>query len=249
MLGAWPVGPDRLKQYVTKALREAKTHSSWINTNAEYENRVLSFVDSLYSNKRFLNDFLKFQEKIAYFGALSSLSQLVLKITSPGVPDFYRGTDIWDLSLADPDNRRPVDFRTRVEMLAALKENARPEQLLDSWDDGRLKLYVTWKLLNFRRAHPDLFSQGEYIPLSVTGPGADHIIAFARHLHDEWCVVAVPRLIANLRRPKNIWERTSIHLPAAGPSRWANILTQESIAPPSSAASLFATLPLAAIAP
>lgn len=248
MLGAWPVAPDRVKQYVTKALREGKTHSSWINTNAEYENRVLSFVDSLYENKRFMNDFLKFQEKIAYFGALSSLSQLVLKITSPGVPDVYRGTEVWDLSLADPDNRRPVDFRTRVEMLAALNENVSPGQLLDSWYDGRLKLYVTWKLLNFRRAHPDLFSQGEYIPLSVTGPGADHIIAFARNLHDEWCVVTVPRLIAKFGRGKNIWKGTSIQLPQGSPSRWENILTGEDISSPVPAAALFATLPFAAIA-
>ncbi|HSU89791.1 MAG TPA: malto-oligosyltrehalose synthase, partial [Terriglobia bacterium] len=174
MLGAWPIEADRLKQYVTKALREGKTHSSWINVNEDYERRALSFVDSLYANERFLKDFTRFEEKIAYFGALSSLAQLVLKITSPGVPDFYRGTDVWDLSLADPDNRRPVDFNSCVSMLAELKNEAKPADLLTHWTDGRLKLWATWKLLNFRRDYPDLFLHGEYIPLHVSGPGADH---------------------------------------------------------------------------
>jgi (1->4)-alpha-D-glucan 1-alpha-D-glucosylmutase len=249
MLGAWPIESDRLKQYVRKALREGKTHTSWINTDEKYENRVLSFVDSLYANKAFLTDFEQFQKKVAYFGALSSLSQLVLKITSPGVPDFYRGTDIWDLSLADPDNRRPVDFSSRVEILTTLQKKVSPGQLHKSWADGRLKLYVTWKLLNFRRAHSDLFLQGEYIPLQVTGPRADHIIAFARHVHDEWCVVAVPRLLAKLGRGKNIWEDTSIQLPPDAPSHWTNILTSGEVDSPMTAAALFPTLPHAVLKP
>src|SRR5207244_6645251 len=157
MLGAWPVDPDRLKQYVTKALREGKTHTNWIEINRSYEARVLSFIDRLYTNKAFLKEFMRLQDKVAYFGALSSVSQLVLKITSPGVPDFYRGTDVWDLSLADPDNRRPVDFNSRVSVLEELKNEAKPADLLKHWTDGRLKLWTTWKLLNFRRDRSDLF--------------------------------------------------------------------------------------------
>jgi (1->4)-alpha-D-glucan 1-alpha-D-glucosylmutase len=250
MLGAWPIEPDRLKQYVTKALREGKTHTSWLNIDERYERRVLSFVDSLYVNRHFLIDFERFQKKIAYFGALSSVSQLVLKITSPGIPDFYRGTDVWDLSLADPDNRRPVDFSSRKEMLAALANNSSPRQLLKSWADGRLKLYVTHKLLQFRRAQADLFLQGEYIPLSVRGSRSDHIIAFARRLHDDWCIIAVPRLLAKLGRGKNVWQDTSIQWPDGSPSRWVNILTQEKIfAKEAPAASrLFTTLPCAVLA-
>jgi (1->4)-alpha-D-glucan 1-alpha-D-glucosylmutase len=249
MLGAWPIEPDRLKQYVTKALREGKTHTSWLNINEEYENGVLSFVDSLYANEEFLSDFKRFQKKIARYGALSSLSQLVLKITSPGIPDVYRGTDLWDLSLADPDNRRPVDFSSRVEILGTLKTRANPRQLLKSWADGRIKLYITWKLLSFRRAHTDLFLEGEYIPLRVTGPRNDHIIAFARHVHSDWCVVAVPRLFGKLRRHKNIWQGTSIQLPAETPSRWTNVLTDESISGKLAASTLFATLPFAVLTP
>jgi (1->4)-alpha-D-glucan 1-alpha-D-glucosylmutase len=249
MLGAWPIEPDRLKQFATKALREGKTHTSWLNINKEYENRVLSFVDSLYANEEFLSDFKRFQKKIARFGALSSLSQLVLKITSPGIPDFYRGADLWDLSLVDPDNRRPVDFSSRIEMLAALKRKASPRQLLKSWADGRIKLYITWKLLTFRRAHRDLFLEGEYIPLRVTGPHSDHIVAFARRVHSDWCVVAVPRLFGKLLRRKNIWQGTSVQLPAEAPSRWTNVLTDESISAGLTASVLFATLPFAVLTP
>ena len=250
MLGAWPIEPDRLKQYVTKALREGKTHTSWLNVDERYERRVLSFVDSLYVNQEFLTDFQRFQKKIAYFGALSSLSQLVLKITSPGTPDIYRGTDVWDLSVADPDNRRPVDFPLRIKTLAALENMSSPRHLLKSWADGRLKLYMMQKLLRFRRAHADLFLQGEYIPMSVTGRRSDHVIAFARRVHDDWCVVAVPRLLAKLGRGKNIWQDTSIRWPAGSPSRWTNILTNENISGEEApASSLFATLPFAVLAP
>ena len=247
MLGAWPIGADRLKRYVTKALREGKTHTSWISTNEEYERRVLSFIDSLYTNDEFLKDFTPLQKKIARFGRLSSLSQLVLKITSPGVPDFYRGTEIWDLSLSDPDNRRPIEFSSRIQMLENLKKNAEPQNLLKDVADGRLKLYVTWKLLNFRRRHSHLFLRGEYIPLRVTGSRANNVIAFARHLHDDWSVVAVPRLIAKLDRARNVWKDTSIELPPDAPTRWLNTLTNEELSSPVSASALFSTLPLAVL--
>jgi (1->4)-alpha-D-glucan 1-alpha-D-glucosylmutase len=246
MLGAWPIEADRLKQYVTKALREGKTHTSWIDINEDYEGRVLAFVDLLYGNEEFLKDFTPFQEKIAYFGALSSLSQLVLKITSPGVPDFYRGTDIWDFSLADPDNRRPVEFSSRIQMLGDL-QSADLKELLEHWDDGRLKLYVTRKLLNFRRKHADLFLHGEYIPLHVNGAHANHIIAFARHLHDDWCVVAVPRLLAKLSREKDMWRNTSIEMPDTKATAFVNVLTDRDVSSPASVSALFGTLPLAVL--
>jgi len=247
MLGAWPIEADRLKQYVTKALREGKTHTSWIDIDEGYEKHVLCFVDSLYANEAFLKDFTQFHAKIAYYGALSSLSQLVLKITSPGIPDFYRGTDAWDFSLADPDNRRPVDFSARIEMLEQLKNHADPRELLKCWADGRLKVYVTWKSLNFRREHSDLFLHGEYIPLRVEGPRANHLIAFARRLHDDWCVIAVPRLLVKLGRGRNLWQDTSIELPAEAPVDWTNILTSGEVSAPLSASALFSTLPLAVL--
>ncbi len=247
MLGAWPIEPERLKQYVLKALREGKTQTSWININEDYERRVLSFIDLLYAHERFLTDFGRFQRKIAYFGALSSLAQLVLKITSPGIPDFYRGTEIWDLSLADPDNRRPVDFDCRIRLLEQLETQVDPRELLKSWPDGRLKLYVTWKLLNFRREHSDLFLHGEYIPLRVTGSCADHIIAFARRLHDNWCIVAVSRLLAKLSRRKNTWRDTSVEMPGGAPTCWTNVLTREEADKELVASELFSVLPVAVL--
>jgi (1->4)-alpha-D-glucan 1-alpha-D-glucosylmutase len=184
-----------------------------------------------------------------YFGAMSSLSQLVLKITSPGVPDFYRGTDVWNFSLADPDNRRPVNFSQRIAMLEDLKNKANPRELLRCWEDGRLKLFVTWKLLNFRRTHADLFTEGDYTPLAVTGSRASHVIAFSRRVHNDSCIVVVPRLLAKLRREKNGWQDTSIQQPIEGPSKWTNILTNEDVGSPLSAVALFATLPFAVLAP
>jgi (1->4)-alpha-D-glucan 1-alpha-D-glucosylmutase len=251
MLGAWPIDPDRLKQYVTKALREGKTHTNWMEINRSYETRVLSFIDRLYANNAFLKDFLRLQEKLAYFGALSSVSQLILKIASPGVPDFYRGTDVWDLSLADPDNRRPVDFAARAEMLRTLKEHSDPAELLTNWRDGRMKLYITWKALQFRRSHADLFREGEYLPLHVAGAKENHIIAFVRRYRDQWCFVAVPRLMARLARRRTaplgekMWRDTMVELPMDAPSQWTNILTGETASTPLYASQLFSTLPFA----
>jgi (1->4)-alpha-D-glucan 1-alpha-D-glucosylmutase len=252
MLGAWPIEPERLKQYVTKALREGKVHTSWIDVNEDYERGVLSFVDSLYTNERFLKDFHPLQEKLAYFGALGSLAQLVLKMTSPGVPDLYRGTELWDLSLADPDNRRPIDFSSRPDMLNGLQRNADPASLLKHWPDGRLKMFATSKLLHFRRDHPDLFTNGEYIPLHVTGARAEHVIAFARHLQDAWCIVAVSRMCASLTRVgaapigKKVWKDTKIELPAGAAGMGKDIFTNQEVLI-QSVRDLFGILPLAVV--
>jgi (1->4)-alpha-D-glucan 1-alpha-D-glucosylmutase len=249
MLGAWPIEPERLKQYVTKALREAKTHTSWTDLNEGYEKSVLCFVDSLYGNEAFLKDFTRLQKKLAYFGALSSLAQLVLKMTSPGVPDFYRGTEIWDLSLADPDNRRAVDFSSRTQMLEELKQAPDLRQLLKHWPDGRLKMFVTRTLLHFRRGQQKLFSEGQYIPIRVTGVQADHVIAFARRLHDAWCIVAVPRLCASLTRVgsapigEKVWGDTRIELPKGAPSSGQDIFTNMEVSA-GRVSELFRVLPL-----
>jgi (1->4)-alpha-D-glucan 1-alpha-D-glucosylmutase len=253
LLGAWPIEVDRLKQYITKALREAKTNTSWIEINEEHENRVSSFVEGLYASQEFIADFEGFQKKLAYFGALSSLSQLVLKMTSPGVPDIYRGTEVWDLSVADPDNRRPVDFASRTEMLEKLQHGIQLSDLVQNWSDGRLKLFVTSRLLNFRREHSDLFQHGEYIPLHVTGARADHVIAFARRLHDKWCLLAVPRLCASLSQAGSlpvgqaVWQDTGIELPPGAPASWTHVLTGDTISAPLLASAIFRDLPLATL--
>jgi (1->4)-alpha-D-glucan 1-alpha-D-glucosylmutase len=252
LLGAWPIEVERLKQYMTKALREGKRNTKWTEINEEYERRVLSFVERLYASEEFLADFQRLQRRVAYCGALSSLSQLVLKATSPGVPDFYRGTEVWDLSLTDPDNRRPVDFGSRVELLKRL-ETTGVQELLKSWKDSRLKMYLMRKLLQFRRDHADLVLQGEYIPLRVSGPQSDHVVAFARRLHQDWCIVAVARLYASLSRAGSppvgakVWGKTRIELPKGVCSPWTNVLTGEKVRPAASCAAAFRDLPFAVL--
>ncbi len=215
LLGAWPPGAvdqpgldafrDRIQRYMLKAVREAKTHTSWINPNEEYERALSGFVDALLKSVEpnpFLTDFLPAQKRIARHGMLNSLSQLLVKLASPGVPDFYQGNELWDFSLVDPDNRRPVDFARRAGMLHELETTfstgkpvaAAARGLLDAIDDGRIKLYVTWKGLAARRRHPGVFENGGYLPLPATGERAEHLCAFAR-VHEGTAVIAVaPRL-------------------------------------------------------
>jgi (1->4)-alpha-D-glucan 1-alpha-D-glucosylmutase len=197
---------------------------------------------------------------------INSLSQLVLKLTSPGVPDFYRGTELWDLSLVDPDNRRAVDFTIRRTLLEDLEPvisrldagqtvDREVEELLDNWPDGRIKLFVTTCGLRFRRAHSELMLSGAYSPLRIEGPGADHLIAFARHNDSGTLLAIVPRLVTSLTpddrslpRGQQAWGSTNIVLPepaAAGGFR--HVLTGELIpaTPLMPAAALFRTSPVA----
>jgi (1->4)-alpha-D-glucan 1-alpha-D-glucosylmutase len=237
LLGAWPLEEqdlptfrERLQAYFIKALREAKVHSRWIEPREEYEQAVLAFVAAILTeslSSDFLKDFLNFQREIAYYGALNSLSQLLLKITVPGVPDFYQGTELWDFSLVDPDNRRPVDFAKRQQYLAALQQQeaqaggtALIRQLCDSWPDGRLKLFLTYKALHVRQKYAEVFAAGDYHPLPVTGPRQDHVVAFARTWQDQSFVVAVGRFFAGLVPPGQlpvgaaVWQDTQLTLPA-----------------------------------
>jgi (1->4)-alpha-D-glucan 1-alpha-D-glucosylmutase len=221
LLGMWPFDkkeeaavPERLQAYLQKALREAKTHTSWIAPNSDYEKRVLQFAESLFTEagEQVLRELLRLQKKVAFYGYLNSLSQLVLKITAPGLPDFYQGTDLWDFSLVDPDNRRPIDYKRRQRLLKTLQKGGdavSPETLLRRWTDGRIKLFTTWKALETRQAHFDLFSEGDYVPLFARGPlgaaatGEDrgarkNVVAFARKLGRQSAIVAVPRLFTTV---------------------------------------------------
>ena len=236
LLGAWPLEnldetgladfASRIKAYMQKAMREAQVHTSWTNTNDGYEAAVSDFIEGMLSpsNSLFLEDFARLERRTARFGALNALSQTLLKLTVPGVPDIYQGNELWDLSLVDPDNRRPVDYGLRQKLLAELKDMdlAEPRMLLakDAWRDGRSKLYLTWKALELRRENPDVFKRGEYVPLNVVGERADHIVAFARRLGGVTTITIAPRLYATLALedgtlipPPEIWAGTSIELP------------------------------------
>lgn len=247
LLGAWPLFEEelpefkeRLRAYVIKAAREAKVHTRWIASNHEHENALTAFVQAILDdsdNQEFLKDFKEFQSRLAYYGALNSLSQVLLKIASPGVPDFYQGTELWDFSLVDPDNRRPVDFQKRAQILNDLKmkEAKDPEaligEMLINWKNGAIKLYITYQALNFRKAYVDLFLKGDYIPLVASGPNGKHVVAFARRLEKTWVIVGVGRFFAGILAPgdssfrEEMWQESFLSLPPGAPKDLVNIFT------------------------
>ncbi len=215
VLATHPIGAyrARVEAYVVKALREAKRATSWRHPNAAHEQAAIAFVrillDGDAATNPFLADFLPFQARVAVVGVLKSLGQLVAKLTAPGVPDLYQGSELWDLSLVDPDNRRPVDFAVRARLLdfltarsgsAARPDPAAAAEALADWRSGAPKLLATARLLAFRRLHPALFGDGAYVPLATRGAHADRVVAFAR-VHDDACVVVVlPHLPAAVHR-------------------------------------------------
>jgi len=273
LIGAWPLFiegvpgfRERLKAYMIKAAREAKAITSWIKINHEYEDALLCFIDSILedsADNRFLSDFAVFQKKIAYYGALNSLSQLLLTITSPGVPDFYQGMELWDFSLVDPDNRRPVDFEKRIMLLDSLTQkeaNGEPppnDEILVSWQDGRVKLYATYKALNARRDNAQLFQHGDYLPLQVGGDKRENVCAFARRYRGEWVLIAAPRFFTQLSEAdvlpigKQVWQEDRILLPEDAPRNWLNTFTGEVIEGVGSLplAEVFGVFPVALLTP
>jgi (1->4)-alpha-D-glucan 1-alpha-D-glucosylmutase len=257
LLGAWPAelyvrtAPsdlvDRLRDYMLKAVNEAKVHTSWINPNEAYDRAVAEFVNKTLTGARadkFLNSFLPFQQRIARLGMVNSLAQLVLKFVSPGVPDFYQGTELWDLSLVDPDNRRPIDFERRRRLLEGLEPALREDSsgtasevaaLLEHWQDGRIKLFITACGLRLRLCLPHVFSQGEYLPLEATGEQANHLVGVARRLADQVVLAVVPRLQVHLAATHfpigpDTWEATRLVLPSCIPAgSFRNVITHERV--------------------
>jgi (1->4)-alpha-D-glucan 1-alpha-D-glucosylmutase len=226
---AWNAFRVRIETYMLKAIREAKQNTSWINRNTEYETAVSSFVGKLLNrdpSNRFLNDFLPFQRRVTRIGVWNSLAQTLLKLTCPGVPDVYQGNELLDFSLVDPDNRRPVDYIGRQQMFDSIRNSgdnnstSGAQVLLETPEDGRLKLFLIWKTLCLRKQQPDLFQQGEYLPLRVEGAKANHVVAFARRSGTTSVVVVAPRLIAGLLNDADvapigsqIWGDTRVRLP------------------------------------
>jgi (1->4)-alpha-D-glucan 1-alpha-D-glucosylmutase len=201
---------------MTKALNEAKLNTSWIQPNEPWLAATRDFVARILEStpkNKFLPIFLPVVETIARLGAINSLAQTLLKLTSPGVPDIYQGNETWDFSLVDPDNRRPVDYKLRAETLSCLSTKS-PEDLLRNWPDGRIKMFLTQRALHFRNQHVDLFQRGNYLPLRVSGPSADSCIAFARQLDGQWIIVISPRLSSRVGFPPigDWWKETAIEL-------------------------------------
>jgi (1->4)-alpha-D-glucan 1-alpha-D-glucosylmutase len=264
LVGAWPAPEEspsfgeRLAAYFVKSAREAKQNSSWRAPDEEYERALVAFATGLLGDEAFLAEFLPFQRRIAHHGARASLAQVVLKVASPGVPDFYQGAELWDLSLVDPDNRRPVDFAKRRAILSGLATAAIAD-LLASWPDGRIKAFVTRRALLARRRASELFRDGAYVRLETAGPLARRICAFARVHGRRWAVAAVPRLLAvpleldgpvdrtTLAIPRELWADTRVVLPPEAPRRWTEELSGRELASTDAlpASDLFAELPAA----
>ncbi|MDQ3804471.1 MAG: malto-oligosyltrehalose synthase [Acidobacteriota bacterium] len=253
LVGTWPLAPmndeehgayvSRIQEYMRKALKEAKLHTSWINPDEAYERAVGEFVAAVLDageGNQFLRDFAEFQRVTARCGMLNSLSQTLLKIASPGVPDFYQGTELWSFTLVDPDNRRPVDYERRQSLLAGLRARGDGDraalvgELLDRPGDGRVKLYVTTRALNFRKARRELFRRGDYLPLEAAGRRAGNVVAFARKDGEDEVVVVAGRFFTRLgvgragplRLRAAAWDDTTLALgDQLGGARWRDLFT------------------------
>jgi (1->4)-alpha-D-glucan 1-alpha-D-glucosylmutase len=247
LVGAWPGAAanldafcERIVHYMEKATREAKVATSWINPNQAYDHAMRSFVEGILDRRRssrFLDSLASFAERIAYFGRFNSLAQTLIKLTAPGIPDIYQGCELWDLSLVDPDNRRPVDFAHRAQLLAELARfthdrTTLARELLNQAEDGRIKLYLTQRTLTLRREQPTLFAGADYLPLSGQGEQSAHVVAFARHGGGLEALIVVPRLCVSLARGEQhpplgaLWGETWLPLPhVSADSRYTNWLT------------------------
>ncbi|MEX3824537.1 malto-oligosyltrehalose synthase, partial [Paraburkholderia sp. BR14262] len=230
LVGCWPPELDpgdeagvhalaeRVSTWLLKALREAKLRTNWLSPDETYESECQAFLFDILAPQRrdgFLQALAEFVARVAPAGALNTLLQTVLRLTSPGVPDLYQGTELWDFSLVDPDNRRPVDYAARA---AALDEQA-PAAKLKDWRNGQVKLATVHRLLALRARAPELLREGDYLPLTVSGAQASHVIAFARHHGDAWAIVIGTRFAAGLLdgeiplvAPER-WEDTTVELP------------------------------------
>jgi (1->4)-alpha-D-glucan 1-alpha-D-glucosylmutase len=255
LLGAWPQGErdpsfvERIQTYALKAAREGKQETSWLNPSTAYEAGLTLFIARILdpaASAEFLGSMQTLGQRVALLGALNSLSQLTLKTPMPGVPDFYQGTEFWDLSLVDPDNRRPVDFAARAAALASV-ETPDWEKLTQDWRNGHLKLAWTRHLLKLRTELSEVFAHGDYVPLQVSGPHRDHVIAFARRRGPDAVIVAVTKSFAPMTQGGRAWPRAEDYQGAIGVSGYAVQGFADADANELRLSDLFRHLPVAAL--
>lgn len=251
LIGAFPYSdadyPDfvqRIKAYIVKAVREAKVHTAWLKPDTEYEDAYVSFVERILARSRvntFLKDSIPFCRRVSHYGILNSLTQTLIKITSPGVPDFYQGSELWDLSLVDPDNRRPVDFEKRRTMLACIRDREDVDigrlvrELLSTKEDGRIKLFLIYRALKARKANLETFRSGAYLAIEAAGKFRSHVIAFAWRHERQWALVIAPRFLSHLVKEgdfpleRQVWQDTTVIMPDGAPAAWQNAITGEAL--------------------
>ncbi|MEO1394199.1 MAG: malto-oligosyltrehalose synthase [Cyanobacteria bacterium J06634_5] len=251
LVGAYPFNekelPEfkaRVKDYVVKAVREAKVHTAWLRPDTDYEDGYVNFVETLLTPGKdnvFLEKLQQFQKRIADYGMYNALSQLLIKLTAPGIPDFYQGTELWDLSLVDPDNRRAVNYEQRLKALQDIQERwqkqpaALMKMLLKNRTDGRVKLFLMLRGLAARNYFRNVFRGGAYRPLTIVGQQAENVVAFTRHKGEHTVITVVPRFLTELVEPdvlplgKKVWGDTALELPNGALSTWKNWITDEPI--------------------
>jgi (1->4)-alpha-D-glucan 1-alpha-D-glucosylmutase len=258
LIGSWPLEMNsdaarknyiaRIQQYMTKAVHEAKVNLSWINDDPVYVEALQNFIEKILTpgvrshQNAFLDQIEAFMPQVAFFGAINSLAQRLLMITAPGNPDIYQGTELWDLSLVDPDNRMPVHYELRQQLMAELDRRAESEDLvqmgadlLAHYQDGRIKLWTTMQALRFRREHRELFQVGRYVPLHAKGARREHVVAFAREHQGQVAIIAVPRLsyvlAGGATQPPlaELWHDTEVPVPSRTAEYLENVFTGEKI--------------------
>jgi len=277
LIGAWPLHENewstfatRVQDYMIKATREAKVHTRWTRPNEAHESALRDFVAGVLDrqgNAEFCSKFEQFQKFTSLYGMANGLSQTLLKATCPGVPDCYQGSELWDLRLVDPDNRGTINFERRRELAEALHgtyESASGEnieQMLATWQDGLVKMHVLNRALGARNANPELFLDGEYLPIEIQGQHKGRVVAFARKIRNDWIISVSVRCVASVQAPitgaverNEFWKRTELMLPKAAPKNWKNTLTGGAAAISSTADRLnvgaaFEGFPLALLSP
>lgn len=244
LIGSYPFQGDlnphwmeRVKNYMIKAGREGKVHTHWSDPQTSYEKALTDFVVAITGFNSFLEDFKRFQNKVAFFGMLNSLSQTLIKITAPGIPDFYQGTELWDLSLVDPDNRHPVNYEKRFNHLSEIREINQSDRLVflkNLWSmrgDGRIKFYTIHQAHQARKTFPGCFTHGTYHPIEPSGRLKEQVVSFARNQGSLWTLTVVPRFLTGLLpegelpQGESLWGDTTVALPSGAPSHWEDAMT------------------------
>ncbi len=231
---------QRTNDFLQKVLREAKEHSTWADPDTKYEEDVFEFVAAILDHEAFRSSYDSFRKRIAFHGVINSLGQCLIKITAPGIPDVYQGTELWDLSYVDPDNRRPVDYELRKRYLnefLTYSEKTGPENLqamTAEYQNGKIKMFTMFRALKERKSNREFFEKAEYIPLKVSPDFADKIVSYARHYQDKWYLVAVPLNSTAVCKqdvfPLNhLWEEGCIELPHVAPKEWVNIYSGDKV--------------------
>ncbi|GAB2769176.1 malto-oligosyltrehalose synthase [Salinimicrobium soli] len=267
LIGHWPFTNDpgeefyeRSKAYLQKVLREAKENSSWAEPDEAYENNVFEYLKNLLSHSKFKSSFVPFQQKVAAYGAIKSLSQCLLKMTAPGIPDIYQGTELWDLSYVDPDNRRPVDYELRKKYLAEIKSISKeelPDQLKSfkqNYPDARINMYCLYKALELRNKNRLIFEEGTYLPLDLEADFSEDIVAFARVWSNIYAIIFAPATVSKifdeqLELKENVLNKKVLSLPDNFPKKWKNAFTKRKFEEQTefTAAELFQEFPVAVL--